>query len=71
MVDMNTLGEMDLEISMQKVEFGTEMLTATWERPGSGTLEATFGDGIQDFEVLRPGIRRKSRCAASGTTPAA
>ena len=71
MVNMNTLGRTDLEMSIEKVEFGTKMLTGTLERPRSGTLGATLGDGIQDFEVLRPGICRKSRCAPCGTTPAA
>ena len=71
MVDMNTLGRTDLEMSIEKVRFWTKMFTGTLERPGSGTLGASFWDGIQDFEVLRPGIRRKSPGATSGTTPAA
>ena len=71
MVNMNTLGRTDLEMSIEKVEFGTKMLTVTLERPGLGTLGASFGDGIQDFEVSRPGICRKSRCAVCGTTPGA
>ena len=71
MVDMNTLGRTDLEMSMQKVEFGTKMLIGTRERPGLRILGGTLEGGIEDFEVLRPGIRRKSRCAPSGTAPAA